>query len=242
MESFFKEVVKGEEFEMIIDTQIFSKDIILKAAYNFLDTAYFFFCYTQEDDISLILTRKSESVCNLESVLLEFSDSLLESHLRAILEKDNQHIIQAICSKALLGPLDVSNFISLDMTQQRYNHIWNNMENILEDIVNDPDLDIDTKELQEALKDVGTDLHLDDDLDIQRPENVWNFSQEEFQLHTSFSVDTKLYSQQHIDQAIHDFSEVTLIEFSHESLTIFWNSQQEIQEVFHEIMNYILSL
>jgi hypothetical protein len=37
MESFLKEIIEGEKFELLIDTNIFNKNIILKTAYNFLD-------------------------------------------------------------------------------------------------------------------------------------------------------------------------------------------------------------
>jgi hypothetical protein len=37
MEAFLKEIIENNKFELLIDTKIFSKDIILKAAYQFLD-------------------------------------------------------------------------------------------------------------------------------------------------------------------------------------------------------------
>jgi hypothetical protein len=37
MSQFLNEIVDGKKFELLIDTQIFPKDIILKAAYNYLD-------------------------------------------------------------------------------------------------------------------------------------------------------------------------------------------------------------
>jgi len=41
MEWFLNQVVKWEKFELLIDTKIFKKDIVLKAAYNFLEKHYF---------------------------------------------------------------------------------------------------------------------------------------------------------------------------------------------------------
>lgn len=37
MEAFLKQIIDGQKFELTIDTKVFPKDIILKAAYNFLD-------------------------------------------------------------------------------------------------------------------------------------------------------------------------------------------------------------
>ena len=53
MKKFLKETISGKQFELTIDTQIFSKDIILKAAYNFLDKGYFFFSLDTDKNIIL---------------------------------------------------------------------------------------------------------------------------------------------------------------------------------------------
>jgi hypothetical protein len=37
MSNFLKEALDGDKVELLIDKNIFSKDIVLKAAYNFLD-------------------------------------------------------------------------------------------------------------------------------------------------------------------------------------------------------------
>jgi hypothetical protein len=49
-----------------------------------------------------------------ESVIGNFSDSLLETALRVKLEEDNKNIREAIVLKAINGPLDTDNFVSLD--------------------------------------------------------------------------------------------------------------------------------
>jgi len=58
MKKFLKETISGKQFELTIDTQIFSKDIILKAAYNFLDKGYFFFSLDTDKNIILQFTLK----------------------------------------------------------------------------------------------------------------------------------------------------------------------------------------
>ena len=57
-----------------------------------------------------------------------------------------------------------------------------------------------------------------------------------------FQVESSIYSQDSVISAIEDFSEVTQITFEKDILSISWDSDSEIQETFHEFMNYILSL
>lgn len=59
MSRFLKELQQKDGFELLIDTHIFSKDIILKAAYNFLDQGYFFFRFDAEQNIILECRKKS---------------------------------------------------------------------------------------------------------------------------------------------------------------------------------------
>jgi len=53
MKGFLESNIEEGQFELLIDTQIFSKDIILKAAYNFLDLGYFFFRFNTDKNIVL---------------------------------------------------------------------------------------------------------------------------------------------------------------------------------------------
>jgi len=57
-----------------------------------------------------------------------------------------------------------------------------------------------------------------------------------------FSVSWNIYSLDVIQQAIADFVGVTEIVYKNDILTISGESEDEIQEVFHEFMNYVLSL
>ena len=60
MEGILHETVKGKKFELLIDTKIFSKDIVLKAAYNFLDRGYFFFKIDEKENVILQFTKKED--------------------------------------------------------------------------------------------------------------------------------------------------------------------------------------
>jgi len=57
-----------------------------------------------------------------------------------------------------------------------------------------------------------------------------------------FEINTELYSEDIINQAISDFEEVTEIVFQNNNLEIKWDSEEEIDEIFNEFMNYCVSL
>ena len=57
-----------------------------------------------------------------------------------------------------------------------------------------------------------------------------------------FNVSSEVYSEEAISQAIEDFADVAEITFSSQTLSVEGESEDEIQEVFHEFMNYVLSI
>lgn len=57
-----------------------------------------------------------------------------------------------------------------------------------------------------------------------------------------FEISFEIYDQEKILQAIGDFSDVTKIQLTGSMLSFSWESTQEIQEMFYEFMNYVLSL
>jgi len=156
MSHFLKEIVSGTSFELLIDTQIFPKEIILKSAYNFLDKWYFFFKFDKDQNIILEFTSKDNIKIQAETIILEFSDDLLDVYLRDKLEKDNKVIREAIVTKAINGPLDMQNFVSLDTDNQQQNQIDfdKDIDEILKEIENDPDLKIDEEEIEKILKEI----------------------------------------------------------------------------------------
>lgn len=159
MENFLKEVIKWEKFELLIDTQIFSKDIILKSCYNFLDKWYFFFKKDNDWNIILHFTKKEWNKDKSEKIIMDFSDELLSVSLRSKLEKDNKEIREKIIWAALSNSLDIDNFVEFDS-----NNNWNDNENqidfdkdideILKDIESDPELKIDEEEIQRILLEI----------------------------------------------------------------------------------------
>lgn len=157
MDSFLKKTLDGEKFELVIDVNIFHKDVILKAAYNFLDKWYFFFGLDDSENIILQFSPKDGIDIPSETIIGEFSDELLAVYLRDRLEQDNKVIREAIVNKAINGPLDVNNFVTLDTennVEQNQIDFDKDIDDILKEIENDPDLQIDEEEIEAILREI----------------------------------------------------------------------------------------
>ena len=57
-----------------------------------------------------------------------------------------------------------------------------------------------------------------------------------------FEINTELYSEDIVNQAISDFSEVWEIKYNSWKIEISWENEDEINEIFNELMNYIIWL
>jgi len=160
METFLNKIIEWNKLELTIDTKIFSKDIILKTAFSFLDRWYFFFKEDKDKNIILQLTKRDENNEDLEKIIWDFSDSLLEFYLRTKLEKDNKVIRETIVERAINWPLDQTNFVSLDTDKVENNQESNqidfdkDIDEILKEIENDPELKIDEEEIEKILKEI----------------------------------------------------------------------------------------
>lgn len=159
MEIFLKEITPWEVFEFLIDTKIFNKNIILKAAYNFLDKWYFFF---REENANIILqfTKKADVTEKPEKIIWDFSDELLSVYLRDKLEHDNKNIREKIVWAAIANSLDSANFIEIDTNNKQWNNEQNqidfdkDIDEILREIENDPELKIDEEEIERILREI----------------------------------------------------------------------------------------
>ncbi len=165
MSQFLSEKIDGEKFELLIDTNIFPKDVILKAAYNFLDIWYFFFKFDGNKNIILEFTTKQDITEDPKHIIWEFSDELLNVYLRDKLEKDNKVIRETIVTKAINGPLDFQNYVSLDTdntnnSQQDEIDFDRDIDDILKEIENDPDLKIDEQEIENILREIEEETEL----------------------------------------------------------------------------------
>ena len=57
-----------------------------------------------------------------------------------------------------------------------------------------------------------------------------------------FEINTDLYSEDIVKQAISDFSEVWEINYSSWKIEISWETENEVNEIFNELMNYVIWL
>ncbi len=57
-----------------------------------------------------------------------------------------------------------------------------------------------------------------------------------------FEIDFLIYSEEDVKQAVWDFSDVWEITLNKSILEISWENNVEIEEIFNELMNYVLSL
>jgi len=161
MEAFLNEVIDWKKFELVIDTNIFVKDIILKAAYQFLDRWYFFFKQDDNWNILLQFTVREENNENPENIIADFSDELLAVYLRDKLEKENKDIREKIVWAAIANSLDSNNFVAIDTDKNWWDNCEQNqidfdkdIDEILKEIENDPELKIDEEEIEKILKEI----------------------------------------------------------------------------------------
>jgi len=181
MWSFVKRSKTEVKCELLLDLNIYSKDIILKTAYVFLDRAYFLF--KQEDNnIIVFIESKWE---NIDNILNDFSDELLATYLRDKLEKDNKVIRETIIDRAIGASLDVANFVKEKKDSwSRDNDINNDIDNdqvdfdkdineILKEIENDPELKVDEDEIEKILKEIEEESDDDKDLNNNKCNSCW---------------------------------------------------------------------
>lgn len=157
MQDFLKTIVEGEKFELLIDVNIFSKDIILKAAYTFLDKGYFFFKEDNEKNIIMQFTKKEGVKDDPEFLVTEFADELIAVVLRDQLEKDNKNIRENIVGAAIANSLDSANFLENWNNNNGENNqidFDKDIDDILSEIENDPDLKINEEEIENILKEI----------------------------------------------------------------------------------------
>lgn len=167
MESFLSEKIEWKKFELVIDTQIFNKFIILKAAHIFLEKGYFFFRFDENKNIIVQFTLKDWVEDKPEEILWAYSDELLNNVLRERIYEENKEIRNEIVTSAIQNSLreaelpnwwrgyeDVGeNYFA---TKEENNEIDfdKDIDDILKEIENDPELKIDEDEIAKILKEI----------------------------------------------------------------------------------------
>lgn len=180
MKGLLQETIKWQQFELLIDTQIFSKDIALKAAYNFLNLWYFFFKLDHEKNLILQFTTKEGIDMLPQEIIWKYADEILDVYLRDKLEKDNKIIRETIVKKALLWPVDSQNFVSLDTDEKDDTNGQNeidfdkDIDEILKEIENDPDLKLGDDDINAVLEEMDKPKITVDPNAISSAKNMFN--------------------------------------------------------------------
>lgn len=161
METFFTKNIENGRLELAIDISIFPIDTVMRAAYTLLDRAYFFF-RTRDNGVVVQIQPKEGQLWTAEKFALEYSDELLATLLRDKLEHDNKEIREAIVKRALGSFLDEDNFRSVDTTQLNKNseNFDRDIDSILAEIENDPNLKIDETEIDRILSEIQAETQL----------------------------------------------------------------------------------
>lgn len=158
MEVFVRYEIVWEKAEFFVDESLFLKEIVMKAAYNFLDKAYFFFKRDEEGKLLVQVTKKDLCEWNIDTIIWEFSDEILAVYLRDTLEKENKFIRERIVGAAIGNSLDRNNFVE---NQGNVNQIDfdKDIDDILREIENDPELKIDEDEIAKILAEIEAEAN-----------------------------------------------------------------------------------
>ncbi len=156
MKQFLSQNSENGRLEVLIDTTLFPLDVAMKAAYVMLDRAYFFF-HTTSEWLLVQITPKANQTHDAEYFAHEYADELLAYSLRLRIETDNKVIRETIVRRALGSYADLPNFASIDTST------WSapgqidfdrDIDEILREIENDPELKIDEDEINRILAEI----------------------------------------------------------------------------------------
>ncbi len=156
MKSFISQNSENNRLEIVVDTTIFPQEIALKAAYMFLDRAYFFFS-KEGENLLVQIHPKTDQRWSAETFALEYSDELLATLLRDKIEKDNKTIRETIVRRALGSYADLPNFTVINtdtIVQSGQIDFDKDIDAILKEIENDPELKIDEEEINRILLEI----------------------------------------------------------------------------------------
>ncbi len=98
--------------------------------------------------------------------------------MRDKLEKDNKDIREKIVWAAIANSLDIDNFVAMDTNNQWWNQEQNqidfdkDIDEILKEIENDPELKIDEEEIEKILKEIEeeTETEIEESSDDNKKE------------------------------------------------------------------------
>ena len=166
MHNFIRKEIDGNKLELLVDTNFFSKDVLMKTSYLFIDRWTFFFL---EENWKYILQFEAKDDLNidLEEIYKEFSNELLTTYLRDKVEKENQEIRQIIFREAFTSSIDPKNYIEKEI-DFKDDDINNEIDDLIAEVENDPELEINEEEIRRMIEEVKNQNNeeLDDTLKI----------------------------------------------------------------------------
>jgi len=71
---------------------------------------------------------------------------------------------------------------------------------------------------------------------------IWKINLKNKIMEKIYKIHSEIYPEEKIKEAIDDFKEVWRIALENNKIIISWESEVEIEEIFNELMNYIISL
>lgn len=160
MFAFITQNQENNRLELLVDGNLFSETVCMKAAYTFLDRAYFFFRKKENDTIVQIHPKEWQRWSG-EVFAMEYSDELLATLLRLKLETENKEIRESIIKRALFSYVDSANFRNLDALpteDTRQIDFDADIDKLLSEIENDPDLKIDQEQIDKILAEIEIDV------------------------------------------------------------------------------------
>lgn len=156
MKNFISQNVENGRLELLIDTKIFTTNVAMKAAYPLLEKAYFLFSLEENGDLVVQISPKEWQSWNAEKFALEYSDELLGYALRVQIESENKIVRETIVRRALGSYADLPNFktVEPDGFQKWQIDFDKDIDEILKEIENDPELKIDEEEINRILAEI----------------------------------------------------------------------------------------
>ncbi|MCH2188894.1 hypothetical protein MK079_03635 [Candidatus Gracilibacteria bacterium] len=155
MENFIRYTHEDNGFECVIDTKIFSQEVVLKTAFGFLEKAYFFFQY-DTSGMLIVQCYKKDEAYNPKNILLDFSDELLNVTLRVQLEERNKTARDAILLQAFRGALDPSRFVQTNVSDTTptgdSDDLNTKIAETLKELENDPELQLEEAEIKQLME------------------------------------------------------------------------------------------
>jgi His-Xaa-Ser system protein HxsD len=124
-----------------------------------LDRAYFLFKQTDSTCIVQI-HPKDDQGWSAEKFALEYSDELLATALRIKVETDNKIVRETIVRRALGSYADLPHFTTIAPNNSNQIDFDKDIDEILKEIENDPDLKIDEEEINRILAEIEAETEL----------------------------------------------------------------------------------